>query len=136
MLQHEEDARTARISALDSCDRFDIPTVGGAAARARTTVARSHVAERRHQRHADRNPTTGDKMNESETTAASTQEACSLHEVDIPPGWVPKDGERICENCEPPVRLVMTFEVDYKEFKCPKCGGYEEFFGRRYIDPS
>lgn len=47
----------------------------------------------------------------------------------LPP---PRDGDRICENCQPPVRLVNDMTRLGYEYHCPKCGRYEEWFGTRF----
>jgi predicted RNA-binding Zn-ribbon protein involved in translation (DUF1610 family) len=38
---------------------------------------------------------------------------------------------RVCENCPDDVELVLDFSRPRYEFRCPKCGRFEEFFGKR-----
>jgi hypothetical protein len=45
----------------------------------------------------------------------------------------PKEGDRICEACEPRVALVVDLSRPGCEYRCPKCGAYEEWFGLRYL---
>lgn len=45
----------------------------------------------------------------------------------------PKEGDRICEECEPRVALVMDLSKPGYEHRCPKCGRFEEWFGLRFL---
>ena len=65
-----------------------------------------------------------------------TGHACHWVEKDLcsacfkPP--TPEDGERICAECDPPVALILDFSKPGHEFRCPLCGTFEEFLGKRY----
>lgn len=42
----------------------------------------------------------------------------------------PKPGERICSKCDPAVQMVWDTSRRGMEYRCPKCGRFEEFLGR------
>lgn len=45
----------------------------------------------------------------------------------------PNKGDRICEECVPRVALVLDLSKPGYEYRCPKCGTYDEWFGLRYL---
>lgn len=42
---------------------------------------------------------------------------------------VPKVGQRICEHCVPPVAMVLDMSKPRYECRCPRCGGFDRWFG-------
>lgn len=46
----------------------------------------------------------------------------------------PKPGERICEDCQPRVALVLDLSKPGYEYRCPKCGHFERWIGWHATD--